>query len=273
MSLIPLFLALSQGPAAAPKHESLADIQRQVALVEGRIKAGEKWTVKQGRYVSFHYVPAPSTTDPLVSAQIGQCDKAVEEDCKILGIDLPSDPIDVYFYPNATDFGKALDVARPITGGMSLGNWSAFPDPQSMKELHATACHELGHALAHEAWGLYGCQVFTEGLGYYLQARANDEAWLKDPKPNEEEPFKDLVVSAKFAPDYRQGASFVAYLLVKDNGNPARLQALYTGLSKARVRELQGVGNESWPDRVEKVFLDTYGEDLDHLEADWRGKG
>lgn len=270
MSLLPLFLLFSQGQTPPSSAQPIADLQRRIQMIESQLKSGETWTTAKGKYVLFDYVPDRSVTDELVKGRVAACDKAVEQDCKILNIDLPTNPIEIYFYPGTAELGKALKLPGPVTGGMSLGNWAAFPDPHSPRDLYGTACYQIGHALVHENWGLYGCQVFSEGLSTYLQAAAEKQAWLTNPKPIEEEPMKDLAQDAKFPPDFKQAAAFIAYLLSVDKGNPARLQAAYSGMNTARIRQLQGVGKETWPQRVEKVFADVYGKDLDHLEADWR---
>ena len=249
---------------------SLADLQRFMIQVESEVKAGEQWTEVPGRHVIVHYVASPGLNPSQATLVF---DGAIESDCKALKIGFPSEKVPVYLYPNSEDLARALraNISFP-QGGISLGAWSAIIAPRdwNAKDISPIAAQQLGFALVHSEIGLYGWPVFNEGIALYFRGVAGGAHWVQTPLPVEPARITDLVTSARTAADFQEGASFLAYLVKMDGGNPDRLTAVLRSIDEQRLRDLRSPNRFSATGLVDQSFQTVYGHSLAQLEHQWR---
>lgn len=247
---------------------SLSELQRFRAQVEQQVKAAMPWSQREGKGVVVNYPSSAPTAQ--VDRAVARFDQAVDLVSTVLKLDPPTAKVPVYLFPSAEALKTALHIPFPVQSGITTGYWVAIPGDDTDDQLARFAVHNVESVLVHDQIGLYGAQLFTDGLGVYMEALVSKAPWVSAPRPLQQTHLRDECDGMRRPEDIQEGAAFIAFLLRRDNGSPAHLKQVLKALSDERLKELRASAVGIWPDKVEQVFKNVYGLDLDQLELIWR---
>ncbi|MFW6118659.1 MAG: peptidase MA family metallohydrolase [Chloroflexota bacterium] len=181
----------------------------------------------------------------------------------------PEKPIKIYIYASIGDLQGAMIFPQEWTGGAAFTAFStiAIGIPPSEHEWGKRALvHELTHLAVHQAtfspygqlpiWLDEGLATFNEGELDPVFRSSLEEAILEDELISVRSlcsPFSAETEKARLS--YAESYSLVEYLL--DNYGQDRMLELLTILKQGNT--------------YDEALTDTYGFDIDGLDAHWRG--